>query len=192
MNLTGRRTKFLTLAFWLGLAVVVAPPAAKLAEVQSNETISYLPRSAEATKAYERAADAFGDSDRLVAVAVYARDSGLTTADRAKAAADRTAFARWAPAGAVPDVQDSPDGKAMLISFPLAGDSSAQEDAAGEVKDRVAAGVPDGLRTGLTGTAGGTEDLLDAFSGLDGTLILVTAGVVVLLLLVIYRSPILW
>ena len=52
--------------------------------------------------------------------------------------------------------------------------------------------VPDGLRTALTGSAGAEDDIFDAFGGMDTTLLLATAAAVAVLLLVTYRSPVLW
>jgi putative drug exporter of the RND superfamily len=189
---SGRRTKYLVVVLWLAVASVAAPLAVKLTEVQDNEALLGLPDTAEASAALERAEAAFPGSDRLVAVAVYARDSGLTAADRAKVAADRTAFARWAEGAEVPGGIASEDGKALLVSFPLAGDDEAQRAAATDIKEQLAGGPPAGLRTALTGSAGAVDDIFDAFEGMDVTLLLVTAAVVVLLLLVTYRSPVLW
>ncbi|GAA4468155.1 MMPL family transporter [Phytohabitans houttuyneae] len=189
---SGRRTKFLAIALWLVIASAVGPLAVKLADVVTDDAVAWLPRTAEATQAFERAEAAFPGSDRLVAVAVYARDAGLTDADRAKAEADRAAFARYAEGGQVPPAIASEDGKALLLSFPLAGDDDQQVESTGEVRDQLANAPPAGLQTGLTGSAGATDDLFDAFGGMDITLVLVTAGVVALLLLFTYRSPVLW
>jgi putative drug exporter of the RND superfamily len=189
---SGRRTKFVALVLWLVLVSVAAPLGAKLTEVLNNDTLSALPRSAETTRALVRAEAAFPGSDRLVAVAVYARDSGLTGADRAKADADRAAFAGFAQNAAVPPAIASEDGKALLLSFPLAGSDEQQSDAATEIKQRLADGAPAGLQTALTGSAGAVDDIFDAFEGMDITLLLVTGAVVILLLLVTYRSPVLW
>src|SRR6266545_117189 len=190
--LPGRRTKFLALLLWLVLASVAAPLAGKLTEVLNNDTLSALPRSAEAAKAAERAKTAFPGSDELIAVAVYARESGLTAADRAKAQADRAAFARYAEGGDMPAAFPSGDGKALLLSFPLAGSDDEQERAVTGIKDRLADRAPPGLQTALTGSAGAVDDIFDAFEGMDATLLLVAAGAVVLLLLLTYRSPVLW
>ncbi|HLL69753.1 MAG TPA: MMPL family transporter [Micromonosporaceae bacterium] len=187
----GRRAKFLTLAIWLLLAALATPLGMKLSEVQNNDSLAALPASAEAARAAERAAAAFPGSDGLVAVAVYARDGGLTAADRAKVEGDRAAFAGYARAGSV-DAVPSGDGAATLLVFPLAGDDDQQGTAVAEIKKRLAADSPPGLRTALTGSAGGFQDVLDAFDGMDSTLLLVTAGVVILLLLLTYRSPVLW
>jgi len=189
---SGRRTKFLAIALWLIAASALGPLAIKLADVVTDDAVAWLPRSAEATQAFERAEAAFPGSDRLVAVAVYARDTGLTEADQAKAEADRASYTRYAEGGEVPPAIVSEDGKALLISFPLAGNEDQQAESTGEVRDQLANAPPAGLRTGLTGSAGATDDLFDAFGGMDITLVLVTAGVVALLLLFTYRSPILW
>jgi putative drug exporter of the RND superfamily len=189
---SGRRTKYLALALWLLLASVAAPLAIRLNETQDNEALTALPESAEADAALERAEAAFPGSDRLVAVVVYARDGGLTGPDRAKAEADRAAFARYAQDARVPPPIPSADGAAVLLAFPLAGSDDDQSAAANEIKERLAAGAPAGLQTALTGSAGGLDDVFDAFEGMDLTLLLVTGGVVVLLLLLTYRSPVLW
>ena len=43
----------------------------------------------------------------------------------------------------------------------------------------------------MTGPGGITADLVTAFGGIDGILLVVALGVVFLILLVVYRSPIL-
>ncbi|GIJ55279.1 MMPL family transporter [Virgisporangium aurantiacum] len=189
---SGRLSKFVVLVLWLVLATVGGMFAAKLVEVQNNDALGALPESAETTKALDRAEEAFPGSNRMIAVVVYARDTGLTDADRAAVDVDRTAFARYTVGGQPPDLVPSDDGRALLMSFPLAGDTDAQETATEDVHDLIEDGVPAGLRTGLTGSAGANMDVFDAFAGMDSTLLLTTAGVVVLILLFTYRSPVLW
>jgi RND superfamily putative drug exporter len=187
----GRRSKFAVLAFWIVLASVAAPLAIKLTEVQDNDQLTALPARAEAQAAAERAAAAFPGHQALVAVAVYVRDTGLINEDRLKAETDRATFARYAEGGRVEPAVPSGDGKALLVSFALAkGDASV--DAVGKIKDRLAADVPGGLHTALTGSAAATGDLFDAFAGMDTALLLVTALAVAMLLVIIYRSPVLW
>lgn len=190
--LPGRRTKFLAVALWLVLAVVATPLAGKLTEVANNDAVSWLPRGTESTVAFERARAVFPGADKLVAVAVYTREGGLSEGDRAKAEADRTVFASYAEGGQAPLALPSEDGKALLISFPLAGSDDEQATAVAEIRNTLASQTPAGLRTALTGTAGAIDDGLNAASGLDSTLLLVTIGVVALVLLLTYRSPILW
>jgi RND superfamily putative drug exporter len=189
---SGRRAKFAMLALWVVLAALAGPLALRLTEVQDNDNLGALPGGAETSRAAQRAEAAFPEPDGLVAVVVYAREAGLTDADRAKVATDRAALVRYAVGGVVPPEAPSEDGQALLLSFPLAGDGDEQSAAVGEVKEQVADGVPDGLRTALTGSAGADDDMFDAFGGMDHTLLLATIGAVALLLLVTYRSPVLW
>lgn len=191
---SGQNTKWITLVMWVLLAVGIFPLASKLTSVTNNDASSYLPRSAEATAALNRAATAFPGSDKLQAVVVYARDSGLTDADQTKIAEDHLFFATFGPVS--PPIPDAPaaGGKptAVLLTFALTGDEDHQNAEMTKITDRLKSGVPPGLQAKLTGSAGAINDLVDAFSGIDSTLLFVTAGVVALLLFFTYRSPILW
>lgn len=194
---SGRRSAYLVLMLWLVLVAVAAPLALKLTSAQDNAQLGALPGSAQARQAQDRIAAAFPDSRALVAVAVYVRDSGITAADRAKVAADRAQFARYArdPGVRDPGVGEaipSADGTALLLSFPLAGTEQEQSTAAGQIRDRLGVGLPPGLQTALTGSAGANGDFFDAFAGLDTTLLLATGLVVAFLLIVTYRSPVMW
>ncbi|MGC5018180.1 MMPL family transporter [Micromonospora sp. DT47] len=189
---SGRRTKYAVLALWLVLVAVAGPLAVKLSEVQDNATLGALPAGVESSRALDRAGTAFPDSAKPVAIAVYVREGGITDADRAKVDGDRAAFARYADGGAVPPPVPSEDGRALLLSFPVAGDDAARSAAVTEVKDRLAVDPPAGLRTALTGSAAAESDVFDAFGGMDTALLLATAATVALLLLVTYRSPVLW
>ncbi|MEU8300856.1 MMPL family transporter [Micromonospora sp. NPDC048909] len=189
---SGRRSKYMMLVFWLVLIAAAGPLAIKLTEVQDNDTLGALPASAEASRAVQRAEEAFPDSQEPLAVAVYVRDGGLTDADRARVDGDRAAFTVYAAGGQVSPPVPSDDGQALLLSFPVAGDADQRADAVAAIKERLTADVPDGLRTALTGPAGGEDDVFDAFAGMDTALLLATAATVALLLLITYRSPVLW
>ena len=52
--------------------------------------------------------------------------------------------------------------------------------------------VPDGVQAQVTGPAAVEADLAAVFDGANGTLLLTTAAVVAVLLLLTYRSPVLW
>ena len=189
---SGRRTKYAMLVLWLVLVAVAGPLALKLTEVQDNDTLGALPAGVESSRAVQRAEAAFPDSQAPLAVAIYVREGGLTDADRAKVDGDRATFARYADGGQAPPPVPSEDGRALLVSFPVAGDDEERADAVAGIRDRLAADAPDGLRTALTGEAGATDDVFDAFAGMDSALLLATAATVALLLLLTYRSPILW
>ncbi|MFG1674819.1 MMPL family transporter [Micromonospora sp. NPDC049282] len=188
----GRRAKYAVLVLWLVLLSVAGPLAVKLGETQDNSTLGALPAGVESSRAAQRVEAAFPDSRRQLAVAVYVRDSGLTAADRARADADRAAFAGYADGGVVSPPVPSADGRALLFSLPVSLDEERRAEGVAAMKERLTEDVPSGLRTALTGDAAAESDVWDAFDGMDGALLLATAVTVALLLLITYRSPVLW
>ncbi|MEV4416257.1 MMPL family transporter [Catellatospora sp. NPDC049609] len=188
----GRRTAWSVLTGWL-LIAVSAVMFTQLGDVETNDVSSWLPAAAESTRALDLAAAEFpaDEPDRLLLV--YARDGGLTAADREAADADATALAGLA-AGTIPPPIPSDDGAALLVAVPLS-PAQAAEDAVGPVLDRVRAvqaeGLPGGLAAWVTGGPAAGADFDAAFDSLDTTLLAVTVGVVALLLLLTYRSPVL-
>src|SRR5215470_19296949 len=94
----GRRAKWAVLVFWLVVAVVAFPLSSKLMGVEKNDAKSWLPPQAESTKVLD-IQSRIQSPNVFPAVVVYYRPTGLTAADRAKAAADATSFA------SVPGVQ---------------------------------------------------------------------------------------
>ena len=80
----GRRAKWIVFAVWFAVIFVAAGPAslpAKFEDAESNEATSYLPGSAESTRALD-ATESLQKGELAPAVIVYRRESGLTLADR--------------------------------------------------------------------------------------------------------------
>ncbi len=192
--LTGRRMKWVVLLFWLVLVGVAAPLAGKLTSAEKNDAKSWLPGSAESTQVLD-AQTAFTSPNTVPAVLVYERDSGLTPADQTKIAADVETFSNYPNLdGAVIGPIPSADGKAAQVIVPI---NLGPEgwDLAGDVVNRMkstAASGANGPDIYVTGPAGVAADSADAFNGIDSTLLFATVGVVVLILLLTYRSPTLW
>jgi RND superfamily putative drug exporter len=192
--ITGRRTKYLIIVFWLALVALAGPLAGKLTGVEDNQAKSWLPGSAESTQVLDRQA-AFASPDTIPAVVVYQRSAGLTGADRAKVAADKERLGQVAKLdGQVTGPLFSGDGQAAQIIVPL--DLAPEEwDGVGGIvtsmKDVATAGA-NGLAVHVTGPAGSAADSSAAFAGIDGRLLFATIGVVVVILLLTYRSPGLW
>jgi RND superfamily putative drug exporter len=190
----GRRSKWVVLALWIVLLVALAPLAGKLTGVENNQSSSWLPGSAESTKVVNLQGQ-FTSIQNVPAVVVYDRPGGITAADRAKATADAAAFAK------VPDVHGLPagpvlskDGTAMetVVAVDMTGRSwNDLTTVVDSLRSISGTGAP-GLTVHITGPAGSGADQSKAFAGIDGTLLYATLGVVVLLLLLTYRSPSLW
>ena len=171
-----------------------------LSSVAKNDNSSYLPASAESTRAGNEAAK-FTPSVTLPGFVVYHRESGLTAADKAAISAAATAVSK-VPGVAVDALTPpsfSSDGTAAALYVPLISKQNGvavSGDQLSTVETAVLAaartGLPDGLMALPAGPAGLLTALLSAFGGLDGTLLLAAGGVVVLILLLVYRSPTLW
>ncbi len=96
-KLTGRVTKWLVLGFWVLVVVVAGPLAGKLSDVQDNQASSWLPASAESTKALEKLAP-FQNQNDIPTMLVYEKTSGLTKADVATIGRSSTRSSRSAAA----------------------------------------------------------------------------------------------
>ena len=127
--------------------------------------------------------------DDSAAVVLFTDDDGL---DRATLVKLRATFADAVGPGA-PDLVPSEDGTAALgvASIREAG-ASGVADAVTQLRADLRTDLPDGVTVQVTGPAAIQADLAAVFDGADLRLLLATAGVVAFLLLLTYRSPILW
>jgi RND superfamily putative drug exporter len=191
-RLTGRVTKWIVLAFWLVTVVVAGSFAAKLTDVQNNEASSWLPASAESTKALEKLGP-FQDPNSIPTLVVYERDSGLTEADIAAATEDAAEFASVNGVdGEIQGPFPSEDGQALqtVVTFNFGPDGwNAMPDAADDLR---AIATLDGGNVYIAGAGGQAADAAEAFAGIDTNLLFATLAVVIIILLFTYRSPILW
>ena len=188
---SGRRTKWAVLVFWLIVIALLGSLAGKLMGAEKNDSSAYLPASAESTQALSLL-DHFTAKNLNPAVVVYVRPAGLTPADRAKVAQDARTFAALPHAGQVIGPVPAKDGKAaeILIEAHL-GYSNAITNFVNKLNSVAGSGDP-GLHAYVTGPAASAADSVKIFKGIDSTLLYATLAVVIVLLLLTYRSPILW
>lgn len=194
---SGRTGKFVVFAVALLVFLGVSGAfAGKFEGAQKNETASFLPGDTESVRALH-AVEQYPAGEVAPAVVIYARDGGLSGADRAaigsdvaKLNADRPALVQEAS----PPVF-SRDGKAAIVvqnvRAPDQGDSDAFQAAAQGIRDKVSR-EQDGLTVKVTGGAGFSLDAIKIFGNINGTLLFATAGIVLILLIIIYRSPVFW
>ena len=187
--------KFIVLAVWIVAVVALSSSASKFEDAQKNEATSFLPGDAESTKVLDVLKE-FGSQDVADAVVVFARPDGLTAADKAAVAAFGESLASDPPVATgapVPPVF-SEDGRAAIVIAPVTvpeGESQLLIDAADDIRGRLDR-APPGLEAALTGPAGFSADAIKVFEGINSTLLFATAGLVFVLLILIYRSPIFW
>ncbi len=191
----GRRSKFVVAAvFFLVTAIIGGAFSGRFEDAQENETVSFLPGKAESVKALE-AVKRYPGGELAPAVIVYERKAGLTAADRRRVIEDQRSFQSDRPSIARPPQQPvfSLNGEAALFSIPIraTGDSERFEAGMDEIRGRVS-GERAGLTVKVTGAAGYGADAIKVFGNINGTLLLATALIVLILLVFIYRSPIFW
>ena len=191
-RLTGRVSKWVVLLFWILVVAGSSSFAAKLTDVQDNQASSWLPGSAESTRALEKLAP-FQSANAIPTTVVYEKKSGLEPADLAAMKQQAGQLQQLdGVTGRVVGPIPSKDGRAAqtLVTFDLGADGwNGMPALADDIRD--IATVPGGT-SHVAGGGGQAADSAEAFAGIDGVLLFATIGVVIVILLFTYRSPVLW
>ncbi|WP_228375075.1 MMPL family transporter [Demequina iriomotensis] len=200
----------LCIVAWLAIGGAGGQTFGKLSEVQENDSAAFLPSSAESTEAAAAHAD-FAPTDSVpTLLAVEGGGADVATVQsfvdgvlaeplegdpEGRTLADVTLTG---PQGQGPTAIPSEDGEAILVSFAVDADvfdETAGEDSLGQLYVDTLRTAWEEAGTGLTGYVTGpgglVADLVEAFGGIDGILLLVALGVVLVILLIVYRSPVL-
>lgn len=128
-------------------------------------------------------------SDEVEAVVVYETADGSGSLRDALTALEERARAL----GAVGSLLPAEDGTAAVAVVPLPGGSATEvAEQVERLRDRARGDLPDGVGALVTGPAAIRADLAEVFQGADSRLLLITAAVVAVLLVITYRSPVLW
>ncbi|MEU7471469.1 MMPL family transporter [Streptomyces sp. NPDC044984] len=179
------------LIVWLGVGGTLGPYAGKLGEVATNDQAAFLPQSAESTRVLD-AQKAFDQSETMPAVVVWTADGGRVT-EAQRAAASDAVGALAGSAGVVGRPSPalvSEDRKAVQAVVQLEPDLGDELPGVLDEVRRAADGVS-GTTARIAGPAASQADLSDAFAGIDGLLLGVALGAVLLILLLVYRSVLL-
>jgi RND superfamily putative drug exporter len=194
----------------LALAAVPLQPA--LQREAADESDTFLVRGSESAAARDVIDARFRSGSEMAAVIAYERDGGLTSEDRGRIEADALALCssgeipaitrvgtpyalacgRTDPLDLAPPLQLSGDSALGLSAVLMSDDSTpTAEQAVAVIRDVVPPpeGDATGLRAWVTGEAGFEADRSAAVEGIDETLLLATVAVLLVLLLAIYRSP---
>ncbi|MDY7090112.1 MAG: MMPL family transporter [Actinomycetota bacterium] len=197
-RLASRWVPWLVIGLWMVLAAVMVPLSGKLSSVTTDKAVDALPASAESTKVAALEDSLPGGEDNTF-VFVYHRTGGLTYADRATVQRHYdTLVKRYPPKTAAsgedddgPAVMPSTNGKAMMFTLDVSTSYGPPEELVGPVRD-AAKDRPAGLELEVTGPAAIDGDLDAVFDGIDLQVFLTTVIVVTVLLILTYRSPVLW
>ena len=201
----------LLLLAWVVIAGVGGPLSGKLSQVQKNNTSDFLPKDAESAQVAVLQ-QKFATASTFPAFVLLESDQALTPAQL-------QSFSAWAQtipglsvtvkdkpavkvgdflvAGPVP-VIPSQDGKAAfaVVNFDLkdlgatlADGKSPIQRSVESIREADKGQATAGARVYVAGPAGVIADLVKAFGGIDGILLLVAGVTVLVILLVVYRSP---
>lgn len=196
--------KWIVIAIWVVLAAVVIPLSPTLADVTDNSSANFLPDGTESTQVQQLVDERF-PSSTTPAIVVFRSDDGLS--DDERAIADEVG--RWAQSEEAPEPIDpdqmvsiftvpqaaaslvSEDGTTMTMVIGIEGDPNSESflDAVEAIREQVS-DPPAGTEIAVSGPGGLILDLISVFETIDVFLTLVTAGLVLVLLVVIYRSPV--
>ena len=207
----GRRVKWTIGAVWLVViaGIVNFDVLKKYADAEDNEATSFLPGDAESTKALA-AVKRLQGGEKAAAVVVYRREGGLDEGDEKRIEDDRVAFnallakkrASSDPAVAQPfqattalsKPAPSRDGTAAILTSVITGNGETETilDPVNALRKEVS-DPGGGLEAKVTGPAGFSADAIKVFESINGTLFAAAFGLVFVLLILIYRSPLfLW
>lgn len=207
----GRGIALLAVVIWLVVGSIGGPQVGQLSSVQQNDNASFLPKTAESTRAAEQAKE-LRPQETLPFFVVVQRDVGLSKADtgRVETFLQDLRTAQLAPGHpwsdylaegkpqVIPDDPRKPTALLVVLNLDAdraseqIGDESAVFLAGEDLRHRAGQQLePSGLATYVTGPGGFLADMVTAFAGIDGLLLLVALGVVLVILLVVYRSPLL-
>ncbi|MEY3257385.1 MAG: hypothetical protein RIS01_427 [Actinomycetota bacterium] len=205
-----------TIIAWLGISSVAGPTFGKLSTVQENDNAAFLPDSAESTLA-SKVTVKFSDSanDQIPTLLLFLGDVNPVKNPENLARIQNylnqlgnkilpesgkplnSYFVPGFPIQAIP----SEDGKAALVNIAL--NSTIVEERVEEkptlslIVDFMREDLKENfeekdLTTHVTGFGGIFADLFGAFGSIDSTLLTTTLLVVSIILIIVYRSPLLW
>ena len=198
---------------WFLITGIFGPLFGKLTSVQENNNSSFLPKGAEATQASEVIAT-FSDKDSFTfptlilfegkgdAATFAAINSHLATVGDITLGGTSAKISDYIAPGQQITAFPSQDGAAILANIPLDGtalgkvlpnDEPVLPAIVEALREDIAPiAEANGVDSYVTGPGGLFGDLFAAFGTIDSTLLLTTLGVVAVILIVVYRSPILW
>lgn len=157
---------------------------------RSQNPTDGLPRGADSTLAAELR-DALPADDSSVAIVLFTADQD--DLGREQLAALKEVASELSGQQRGPGLQPAGDGTAAILVVPVTGASATDTEAfVSDLRERLDQSVPEGVSAQVTGPAAIQADLAQVFQGANTRLLVATASVVALLLVITYRSPLLW
>jgi len=214
--ITGPRGRWVAVAVWLLLGVAGLLAHAHIDDVTATGQSSFLPGDSESTRALEALQSVSGQGEEVPVVIVFERRGGLTKRDLRAIGRIGDGLDRLRLTGATPILDPfsgasryrrdlaavagvangigpiSKDGEAALLFLAInADDRGAIVAGVGKIRNYLRVHARPQLRAFVTGPGGIAADLEQVASEAANTLLFATVGLVLLLLLLVYRAPVL-
>ena len=186
---------------WVLALVVAALGGALLGLIPQSGSAEQSPVVLPATAESVRAAEvikAFPGGDTAPVLLVISRADGADLSPEELGAAQQARDRMSAVTGVVatpgPPIISATDGKAAVAPVALNPDLTgfALSDTVTSLRNAARDGLPDPLIANVTGGPAFGADIANSFAGANINLLAVTGAVVALLLIITYRSPVLW
>ena len=186
---------------WVLALVVAALGGALLGLIPQSGSAEQSPVVLPATAESVRAAEvikAFPGGDTAPVLLVISRADGADLSPEelgaAQQARDRMSGVTGVVATPGPPIVGATDGKAAVAPVALSPDLTgfALSDTVTSLRNAARDGLPDPLIANVTGGPAFGADIANSFAGANVNLLAVTGAVVALLLIITYRSPVLW
>lgn len=206
-------TALVVIFIWFGASGVFGPLFGSLSTVQENDNSAFLPQNAESTLASKIITKFSADQTQTIPTLVLylgeideskvaGLNAHLATLGSTPILGSDIAISKYLIPGQAIFAFPSEDKKALLVSLPLTFDSArdllpSKKPVLPEIiktlrEDSATYAKANGLTANVTGVGALLGDLFGAFGGIDSSLLLTTLGVVAFILIVVYRSPVLW
>ncbi|CAB4681940.1 unannotated protein [freshwater metagenome] len=206
-------TALLVIFIWFGASGVFGPLFGSLSTVQENDNSAFLPQNAESTQASKIISTFSSDQTQTIPTLVlYLGDidetkiaglnAHLATLGSTPISGTTIAISKYLIPGQAIFAFPSQDKKALLVNLPLTSESAVdslpnKKPVLPEIiktlrEDSTTYATAHGLTANVTGVGALLGDLFGAFGGIDSSLLLTTLGVVAFILIIVYRSPVLW
>ncbi len=206
-------TALVVIFIWLGASGVFGPLFGSLSTVQENDNSAFLPQNAESTQASKVITKFSADQAQTIPTLVLylgevdgAKIAGLNahlaTLGSTPILGSEIPISKYLTPGQAIFAFPSEDKKALLVNLPLTFESAQdllpnKKPVLPEIiktlrADSATYAKASGLTANVTGVGALLGDLFGAFGGIDSSLLLTTLGVVAFILIIVYRSPVLW
>ena len=204
---TGPRGRWVTIVVWVVLAAAGVVLHGRLGDVTTAGQSSFLPAHSQSTRVVSLLKSNFHGGENIPLFVLFDRPGGLTPSDRVAIGRIGTRLQRLGLDGATPVFDPltttgkdllprglglvSPDGQAAIIALGInAARRNAVTDSVARIHRLLRTATPAGLGAYITGPAGLAADLQRIAAKASTTLLVVTVALVLILLLAIYRAPI--